>query len=466
MTRFCSARWFRASLTTLGLGALLLVRLNNGTAEAQNAAAAQQTPAAKAPAANSAKKQAAPTIVRSGGAAAAPAAPKIVLSAPAPAKRPTPAAPLPTPAATSSPKAAAATANTAPTEQSDPADATTLRPKLDKYTLRYKFQPGDVLKSKITQQTRVETTISGTTQGAEIATVSHKSWRVTKIDEQGNITFETQWDAIDMRQKMSGREEVRYNSATDKTAPPGYESTAAMIGIPLSLLTIDPRGKIISRESKNEQSEKLHENGTYLAKQQVLVPLPQEPVVLGQPWSTPTEIKVTIDETPRVIQARHRYQVDKIEGKVAVIAYETVLPPITDPQTRSQVIQQLGRGVIRFDMQIGRVLSQVTDVDERVLGFHGMNSSIHFLSRFTEELIPAEKTPTTAQAPTTAKATTKSPTATKAVTPTTKAVPKSVTPAPRPTTQAATPATKVPAATAATPTKPSTDQSTPQAKKK
>jgi hypothetical protein len=36
------------------------------------------------------------------------------------------------------------------------------------------------------------------------------------------------------------------------------------------------------------------------------------------------------------------------------------------------------------------VLSQQIDVDKRVVGFRGGASSIHYLSRWTEELIPAE----------------------------------------------------------------------------
>jgi hypothetical protein len=265
------------------------------------------------------------------------------------------------------------------------------KPRLDKINLNYRFTKGETLRSRVTQQTRVDTSIGGSTQVAEMASVSVKRWVVKDVDKEGNVTFETQWDSIDMRQKMTGREEVRYNSVTDKMPPAGYDQIAAMIGKPLSLITIDPRGKIVRREAKDAETKKTLSTSTYQAEQQLLVPLPAEPVTLGQPWSVPTDIRVSLDDnkSSRTIQARHRYEVEKIDGNVAVIGHETILPPLSDPEIRSQVIQQLGRGQIQFDLKTGKVLKQVSEVDERVIGFRGPESSIHFLSKFTEEILPA-----------------------------------------------------------------------------
>lgn len=275
--------------------------------------------------------------------------------------------------------------------------ATAAKPRLEKINLNYRFVKGETLRSRVTQQTRVETSIAGSTQIAEMASVSVKRWVVKDVDRDGNVTFETQWDSIDMRQKMTGREEVHYNSATDKTPPAGYDQIAAMIGKPLSLITIDPRGKITRREAKDADTKKTLASSTYQAEQQLLVPLPGEAVTLGQPWSIPAEIRVSLDDnkSTRNIQARHRYEIEKIDGQIAVIGHETILPPLSDPEIRSQVIQQLGRGKVHFDLKTGKVLKQVSEVDERVIGFRGAESSIHFLSKFTEELLPAAAAPAT-----------------------------------------------------------------------
>ena len=249
----------------------------------------------------------------------------------------------------------------------------------------------------MTQQTRVDTTIGGSSNVAEVATISQKSWRVVEVDKDGAVTFETQWDKIDMRQKMSGREEVRYNSETDKDPPAGYETTAASIGVPLSHLTISSNGKLLNREIKSDKAKPFMDGkATYQATQQLLVPLPNEPVFIGQPWSIPVDLTVKLESGPRAIQARHRYKIDKVESGVATISCETILPPLNDPELRSQLIQQMGTTKIEFDIAKGKVLSQVTDVDERVIGFKGNESSIHFLSRFTETLLTGDAKKTVA----------------------------------------------------------------------
>ena len=282
---------------------------------------------------------------------------------------------------------------TAAPAETSAAGTSAVKPRLEKLDLKYIFTKGETLRSRVTQQTRVETSISGSTQIAEMASVSVKRWGVKDVDKDGNVTFETQWDSIDMRQKMTGREEVHYNSATDKTPPAGYDQIAAMIGKPLSLITTDARGKIIRREAKDADTKKTLATSTYQAEQQLLVPLPGEAVTLGQPWSIPNDIRVSLDDnkSSRTIQARHRYEVEKLDGDVAVIAHETILPPMSDPEIRSQVIQQLGRGTVRFDTKTGKVLQHVSEVDERVIGFRGAESSIHLLSKFTEELFAGDR---------------------------------------------------------------------------
>ncbi|MGC4004558.1 MAG: hypothetical protein QM811_16115 [Pirellulales bacterium] len=126
-----------------------------------------------------------------------------------------------------------------------------------------------------------------------MASISYKSWQVKSVDKAGNVTFETRWDGIDMRQKMTGRDEVRYNSATDKEAPAGYEMVAAKIGKTLSVITIDPHGKVLKRLTPDAKSGEMAAGDD---NQQVMIPLPTESVTLGQPWSSPTDIVVQLDK--------------------------------------------------------------------------------------------------------------------------------------------------------------------------
>ena len=73
---------------------------------------------------------------------------------------------------------------------------------------------------------------------------------------------------------------------------------------------------------------------------------------------------------------------------VATISVESqILTPINDPAIEAQLIQRLSAGTIRFDIAAGRVLSQQLDLDRNVIGFSGTASSMHYVTRFTEQLL-------------------------------------------------------------------------------
>jgi hypothetical protein len=254
-----------------------------------------------------------------------------------------------------------------------------------KYTLRYKFKAGEVLRWEVEHRAQIRTTIQGTTQTAETVSTSIKIWKVDKVDDRGQATFTYSVESVDMRQKYDGRKELHYNSDTDKEAPPGFGDVAKAVGVPLAEVTLDNRGKLIKREEKRPSATP--------APEAITPPLPEEPVAVGAEWFTPADIKVTL-KTGEVkkIKARQRYELESVKDQTAVIALATqILSPIRDnPEIEAQVVQSLGDGHIRFAIDDGRILSQQSDVDERVNGFQGEASSLHCVTRFTEKLLPAD----------------------------------------------------------------------------
>jgi hypothetical protein len=61
-----------------------------------------------------------------------------------------------------------------------------------------------------------------------------------------------------------------------------------------------------------------------------------------------------------------------------------------DPYVRSQLIERLTEGTVRFDIERGRIIEQEHSVDKRVLGFAGEASSMHFVARLHEKLLNNE----------------------------------------------------------------------------
>ena len=261
-----------------------------------------------------------------------------------------------------------------------------------KYLLRYKFHAGEEIRSKVAQLATVETTIGGTTQTTDLKSYSTKLWRITAVNAAGNMTIEHSVENVDMRNRMSGRQEVHYNSRTDLIAPLGYEDVAKSIGKVLSVVTIGPGGNVIKRDDKQLRAISEH-TGSVL-----IPPLPKDPAAIGLVWSAPLEVNVALEGgAVKPIRTRQRYELEKVERGVATIAVETqILTPVNDPKIRVQLMQRLSKGHIRFDIDAGRIVSQRTDLDQRMLGFSGPDSSMHYVATFTEDLLPA--TPKTAAA--------------------------------------------------------------------
>jgi len=253
------------------------------------------------------------------------------------------------------------------------------------YTLRYKFHPGETIRWDVLQQSRVRATVSGTTQVTETVTKSVKAWRVTDAKPDGTATFEHVVESVDMRNKFSGREEIRYNSQTDEEPAPGYEDVAESIGLPLATVTMNSQGEILRRQRKPLKAAARNEEG------QMTIPLPEEAVPVGHAWSLPYDVEVPLENgTVKKVKTLQTFKLQSVKTGVATIEVATkILTPIHSPVVEAKLIQKEQSGTVRFDVDAGRVLGQQMDLDRRVVGFTPNNpaSSLHYLTRFTETLL-------------------------------------------------------------------------------
>jgi len=252
-----------------------------------------------------------------------------------------------------------------------------------KFTLRYRFEPGETLRWKVTHRNRTRTTVSGTTRSAETTSVSVKVWQVKEIRPDGTATFVHSVEDVDMWQKMTDQAEVRYDSQQQGKAPRGFEHVAQSVGVPLATVTMNPEGRVLKRERHEAKA-------AAKSKGPVAIPLPEGPVAVGERWSKTEEIRVRPNMGSfRTIKARQTFELEEVETGVATIRVSTqILTPIDDPAVEWQVVQHEKRGTVRFDVEAGRILSQHLEVDRRVVGFRGETSSLHYATQFDEELLP------------------------------------------------------------------------------
>lgn len=257
------------------------------------------------------------------------------------------------------------------------------------YLLRYQFREGEQWSWRVVHRASVRTIVAQTDETAETTTQSTKVWKFTKVDDQGNGTFELYVNDVQMVQRLADSKEVRFDSRSQEKPPLGFEPVAKTVGKKLAVITLSPRGEIVER--RQLEPDALQSQG-YLT-----VPLPEKPVSLGESWTVPGEIAVPLRSgLVRKIKIQEKFTLQEVKGDLAAIRIATqVLTPVDDPEVEVQLVQRLSEGTVRFDMQLGRIISQEIEVDRQVVGFQGDASSFHYRTRFTEELIKGEVARTT-----------------------------------------------------------------------
>jgi hypothetical protein len=256
----------------------------------------------------------------------------------------------------------------------------------ESHLLRYQFTKGEQIEWKVTHLGTTETKIQGNTQTSKSRSVSTKVWRVTDVDADGNSTFTHMVTDVNMWQQLSDRPEVRYDSKTDTEVPAEYQQVAKTVGVALATITVSSKGDIIERQG-SKANEKFGVGG-------IVMLLPKKPVKAGSRWYEPSELHTRLpDGRVKKIKIRKSYRLEKVQTGVATIAVRTeVLTPVNDARIEAQLVQQLTEGTIKFDVDSGRVISKEMNWDETIVGFNGADSMMKYLARFTEELLPGERT--------------------------------------------------------------------------
>jgi hypothetical protein len=249
--------------------------------------------------------------------------------------------------------------------------------------LRYKMQPGEEIRYHVAHMAKTKTRIRGTEDLSQVHTVSVKQWRVTEIDAEGLMVFEHRVESVEMSQQAGDAEEVRWDSLSGEAPPVPFESVADRLGKLLVTVRINGRGQVIQRE--DDSSSKAN-----LGMGDITIPLPEEAISVGEKWSVPREVRVRNREGDvQLIKIRELYTLEKVKTGVATLRVRSEpLTPIRDEEIRSQVVQQMSNGTIRFDLDAGRVIERQLDWDESLVGFQGADSMMEYRARLTEELLP------------------------------------------------------------------------------
>lgn len=251
----------------------------------------------------------------------------------------------------------------------------------DGHTLRYKLEKGEQVVSRVTHFADTRTSMSGVSEDSTSRTTSEKIWEVTDIDADGNMTFVYRINYVNLAQSVGEGEELKYNSLIDLEAPDIFKQVAETVNTPLATITINGRGQVVERDKELKNLQGVGE---------LTLPLPEEPVKVGGSWSVPRDLRVKMENgVHKKIKVRELYTLEKVVAGLATIKIESQpLTPVSDPTVEAQLVQLLSKGVIKFDIDRGRLVKKELNWQEEVIGFRGPDTRLRYDAKFTEELVP------------------------------------------------------------------------------
>lgn len=248
------------------------------------------------------------------------------------------------------------------------------------YLFRYRFQPGETVYWETEQVDSGEVSLRKKKELTRSRTLSTKKWRIEEVSEQGEFVAVQSIQSVDLWQQVDNRPPISFDSRIDTRPHPRFEDVADKVGIELVRFKARPNGELIYKKA-NYSDVDIGVGG-------IIVQFPEEPVGIGAKWYQPSVITVPLPNGPlKKIRIRRAFELLSVKNDVALINVNTqVLTPVREPAVEVQMMHQITRGQIRFDIKQGRILTREFNWNKTVQGFSTADSLKKYIGRFKESL--------------------------------------------------------------------------------
>ena len=252
-----------------------------------------------------------------------------------------------------------------------------------KYLLRFAFKEGETLRYE-TEQRVTQKAVAAAGAKVDLSTVKQtRLFRVGDVSDQGEAQVSMQFEHVRMELRSDDQPiEVFDTSMKESEVPTKFRAAARKLMRPAPTFTLRTEGTPVSDEGV-EQIPKEGQAG-------FMIPLPREPIAIGQTWKVNIQPKVRIAEgVMRKISLLRTYRLKEIDGDFATITFATsIASKVRSPAIKAQLLQATPRGTILFNVKLGRVLKRELTFDRSVMGAVGPNTILTAQGRTTETLLP------------------------------------------------------------------------------
>ncbi|MFN9719252.1 MAG: hypothetical protein ACK58L_11185 [Planctomycetota bacterium] len=274
-----------------------------------------------------------------------------------------------------------------------PSDATGVddQKRAETWTLKYRFLKNETLRYVSHQTMKLTTTLESGTQVDVSEFRQQRSFRVKDVDADGRATLEMAFEHVRMEKKTGDAQQLIYESTMKPADVPGVfrqvdhevrklktnfylnpDGTSAFEQL-VSQTSVRPPGdnssvhaaaSFIDAEADDESVRTVSATAPSIENSEkdagtFLLTLPDHPVRVGATWKHVATVPVRVTaEINRNIQILRTFRLDSVEGDIAIVSFRSSIEsPLRTPAVRSQLIQALPKGTMKFDMASGRMVT-------------------------------------------------------------------------------------------------------------
>lgn len=278
------------------------------------------------------------------------------------------------------------------------------------YTLRYQFADGQVLRYESRQTGSHYYNLGGNERTDKYSALQRRVFTISDVAEDGTARASMQYEFVRMSRQLGDAEPNVFDTRdTEAEVPPAFRAAAAELrgSAPVYVIAVgglptDDEGVVLSlnteaaQESAGRdeviQASAESETQSDVGDAAFMLPLPKEPLAVGDTWKTYRTVKVRATaEYEREIRLLQTYKLQKVEGDIATITFSTsISSPVRSHLIKAQLLQSKPSGTIRFDLARGLLLRREMRFSDAVIGAMAEGSLQNSAGTTVETLIEDE----------------------------------------------------------------------------
>lgn len=254
------------------------------------------------------------------------------------------------------------------------------------YELHYKFKRGEFLHYETNSSSTMTVAAGNFSQVLKETRQTQKHLRVVAVDAKGSVVLEPVIDHVVMTAQGDDNDAVVFDSESKRPAPQQFRGVAVTLGKAIIRVRYSSTGDIEEVLPIPGLEEKLPKDESTHA---FLVVLPGEPVSVGKNWNDDFKVAVSVTRTlSRTVTIRRRYTLEKVADGFAYITFRTYpLSLVKDAHTKAQLIQRSLSGLVKFDIDKGRIVEWSSRGSGQVFGAFGATSAMEAKSKSMERYV-------------------------------------------------------------------------------